>query len=36
MIRYSELTPRGRMVTSILALSAFIVLLGFVGWVEGL
>lgn len=36
MIHYSELTPLGREVLHTVAIIGFIIVLGFVGWVEGM
>lgn len=36
MSRYPEPTPASRMVGALLVLSAFMLLLGFAGWAEGL
>ena len=36
MIRYAELTPRGRVVVAWLTTLSFVAILGFAGYVEGL
>lgn len=36
MIRYDELTARGRTVVAFASLTVFLLILGFCGWLEGL